>query len=67
MGFKLGQTVFLKTDADQRPNIVVAKREFYGGTVVYTVSSDGAYIDVYSCELTEDRNELIALGIHTEE
>ena len=66
MGFKLGDTVYIKTDAEQVENIVVAKTEFYGGSVVYKISCNGGYLDVYECELNNKIDELKKLGLVTQ-
>jgi len=67
MGFKLGQTVYIKTDPKQFENKVVSKTEFYGGTIMYTISCNGSRVDVYGCDLTHERDELRALGVNKQE
>lgn len=62
--FELGQTVYLKTDNEQLPNIIVSKVEYVGGTVNYTVGCNGSYTTVYECELTSERDILKTLDIH---
>jgi hypothetical protein len=63
MGFKLGQTVYLKTDSEQHENTVIAKREFFGGTVTYTIGCNGSYIDIYECELSTELDVLKKLDV----
>jgi len=63
MGFKLGQTVYLKTDAEQVENIIVSKRELVGGTVIFTIGSNGSYFDVYDVELSPHIDELKRMGV----
>ncbi len=58
MGFKLGQSVYLKTDPQQLEGIVVGKSEFVGGSVVYKVGWNGSYVDVYEVELTGEEDTL---------
>lgn len=66
MSFKLGESVFLKTDPEQLENIIVAKTEFVGGTVMYTVSSNGQRGDVYECEISYEPDQLKMLNIRAE-
>ena len=66
MGFKLGESVFLKTDNEQHENIVVSVRQFYGGTTTYTISCNGSYIDVYECELSHEPDTLKMLNIRAD-
>lgn len=56
MGFKLGQTVYIKTDPKQEECIVVSRTEFVGGTKTYTVGYNGARIDVYEAELSNEKD-----------
>lgn len=66
MGFKLGQTVYIKTDDEQEENIIVARKEFHGGTVTYTVGHKGGYAEVYECELSDEPDELKILNIRAQ-
>ena len=66
MGFKLGESVFIKTDPEQNENIIVAKTEFIGGTVVLTIACNGSRIDVYECELSSEPDQLKLLNIRAE-
>jgi len=63
MGFKLGQTVFIKTDSEQRESIVTSRHEYVGGTVSYTVGCNGSYWEVYECELSSDIDVLKKMDV----
>jgi|DEB0MinimDraft_6_1074348.scaffolds.fasta_scaffold59472_3 hypothetical protein len=67
MGFKLGQTVYLKTDAEQDEHIIVSRREVIGGTVIFTIGSNGNYFDVYDIEITTEIDPLKKLGVTAKE
>ena len=67
MGFKLGDTVYIKTDPEQMDAIVVGKREFVGGTITYTIGLNSNYYDMYEIELSKERGALKALGVSKEE
>ena len=54
MKYELGQIVYVKTDPKQLENQIVARRQFIGGTITYTVGFNGGYYDVYEGELSED-------------
>lgn len=58
MSFKLGQTVYIKTDPNQYENTIVSVKEFVGGSKVYTLGCNGSYIDVYEIELSEEKDVL---------
>jgi hypothetical protein len=66
MSFKLGESVFLKTDPEQHENIIVARTEFVGGTVIYRIACNGSTFDVYGCELTDEPDQLKLLNIRAE-
>jgi len=67
MNFKIGDSVYVKTDPNQEDGIIVAKREFIGGTVVFTCGWNGNYIDLYEQELSKERDELKVLGVNRQE
>lgn len=58
MKFKLGQMVYIITDPEQKEYIIIARREFLGGTKTYTLAHDGMYIDTYEVELSDEKDPL---------
>lgn len=66
MGFKLGESVFIKTDEEQVEHMVVSIRQFYGGTTTYTIGANGGYVDVYECEISLEPDTLKMLNIRAE-
>lgn len=67
MSFKLGDLIYVKTDPNQEQGMIVGKREFIGGTVVFTCGWNGTYLDLYEQELTHERDEVKALGINKQD
>lgn len=63
MSFKLGASVYVKTDPNQEQGIVISKREYIGGSVTYTCGWNGIYVELYEQELTTEPDPLKALGI----
>jgi hypothetical protein len=63
--FENGQKVFLKTDPRQEEHIIVARRQFIGGTETYTIGHNGNYFDMYAHELSSERDQLKAMNIPT--
>jgi hypothetical protein len=66
MDFKLGESVFLVTDDEQAEYMVVSVRQFYGGSMVYTIGNNGNYLDVYECELSTEPDALKLLNIRAD-
>jgi hypothetical protein len=63
MGFKLGQTVFIRTDPEQMECIVVSKTEFIGGTTKVTIGCNGSYFDLYDIELSGEMDVLKKMDV----
>jgi hypothetical protein len=61
--FEIGQIVYLATDTEQRPAMVieyvVSEKE-----ILYTISKDGLTINAYDYQLREERDILLATGAH---
>jgi len=65
--FKLGDTVYLKTDEDQFPRIVT-KISILGGStadyiVIYELSQSTESSEHYSSEILKNKNNNLKLGI----
>ena len=63
MGFKLGQTVYIKTDPQQMESIVVSRTDFIGGTTKYTIGCNGSYFDLYDIELCAEMDVLKKMDV----
>ena len=63
MNFKLGDTIYVKTDPNQDEGIIVGKTELIGGTVVSRCGWNGSYVELYAQELTHEPDPLKVLGI----
>ena len=65
--FELGETVYLKTDADQLPRIVteldISGSSMREHVVIYELSQSDLRSKHYSSELSRSRNAHINLGI----
>ncbi|AOR28738.1 hypothetical protein FORMB_16990 [Formosa sp. Hel1_33_131] len=60
--FSIGQTVFFKTDEEQKKHIVTGIIIRSTGIVI-EVSSNGYEVSAYDFELTTKQNVLVKLGI----
>jgi hypothetical protein len=56
--FSIGELVFIKTDEDQRENIIVSINIYPNNMITYTIGNAGYYTEVYEFELTREKNTL---------
>ena len=56
--YEIGQVVYLKTDTDQIPRIVISISVYKGGELLYKVASGTQTSEHYEFELSKER-ELI--------
>lgn len=61
--YDIGDTVYLKTDADQRPRIVVSITLYPRSNVLYNLSCGVVVSGHYEFELQSERDELQTLGV----
>lgn len=64
MGFKLGDTVYIRTDPDQSEGIITSITEYLGGSITYAVSGHNGTTAAYGVELSRDIDEVKRLGIN---
>ena len=57
--FEFGDIVYLKTDTDQRPRIVMAMEIYLGGEILYKVGCGTIHSYHYAMELSKDRDILM--------
>jgi hypothetical protein len=54
--FEIGQTVYLKTDEDQKPRMVVSFEVFAVGEILYKLMSGTYQSHHYDFEISETKN-----------
>lgn len=59
--FDFGQIVYLKTDPDQHPGIIIGFEIFPGGELMYKVSFSGDMSVCYEIELSEEKDFKISV------
>jgi hypothetical protein len=57
--FEFGDIVYLKTDTEQLPRIVIGIKMSAGGGILYELSQDCAYDYHYEIEISTEPNILI--------
>lgn len=60
--FEIGQTVYLKTDEDQR-KYFVTRIIIEVGNMVYEISNNGFRTEVYDFEISDQPDQNIKMGI----
>lgn len=59
--FDFGDTVYLKTDMDQKPRMVVAFEVYVGGETLYKLASGTLASYHYEMEISTDRDKMLLM------
>ena len=54
--FHLGDTVYLITDLDTEPHMIISITTTLDGGKYYTLASNGKHIDCYELEISKTKN-----------
>lgn len=62
--YDIGDTVYLKTDPDQKPRIITSVCVYAGHNYLYNLACGEDMSGHYEFEIQEQRDELKALGVN---
>ena len=59
--FNIGDVVYIKTDTDQKPNIVIAITIYSEEYIIYKLNSNDTCSDYRGYEISNEKNKLIMI------